>query len=130
MKKEVSDKKEVPVKQKATFNSRIEYQNLTNQPEQTDNYNYNTTVALNSDPEDLDSQIRSMITKSDTTAGNSQGKMATCNVCGKQGPYNSMPRHVEALHITGASHTCDSCGKIFRSRRILSRHKCSDNVEW
>ena len=129
MKKEVSDKKQNPVKQRATFNSRIEYQDLTNQPEQTDKYNYNTTVAVNSDPEDLDAQIRSMITKSDVQVENRRGKMATCNVCGKQGPYNSMPRHVEALHITGASHTCDSCGKIFRSRRMLSRHKCSDNVE-
>ena len=122
MKKEVSNKKENPVKSDTDLNSSVDDQNLIDQLDQANEYN--TTVAVNSDQEDLDSQIRSMITKSDVQVENRRGKMATCNVCGKQGPYNSMPRHVEALHIMGVSHTCDTCGNSFRSRHALSRHKC------
>ena len=73
------------------------------------------------DGKDLDKQIRSMITRSDVNFG-SQGKMATCNVCGKEGPYKDMPRHIEAYHITGVSHACDICGYTSRSRDGLRKH--------
>ena len=49
------------------------------------------------DGEDLDKQIRSMITKSDVSSGINQGKMATCNICGKEGPFNQMPRHIDTI---------------------------------
>ena len=71
----------------------------------------------------LDEQIRSMITKSDISAGPGKGFLATCNVCGKQRPYMHMPSHVEANHITGVSHSCDICGKTSRSRDALSHHR-------
>ena len=77
-------------------------------------------VTVNADLEDLDKQIRSMITKSDVSNG--KGKVATCNMCGKEGPYMSMPRHVEAYHITGVSHACDICGSISRSTHGLRQH--------
>ena len=88
---------------------------------------YETTVALTNDKvsvglEGLDEQIKSMFTKSDVSTGNGQGKMATCNVCGNEGPLKTMPRHIEANHITGVSHTCDICGKISRSRHGLRLH--------
>ena len=73
--------------------------------------------------QDLDEQIRSMITKSDISAGAGKGLLATCNVCGKEGSYRNMPSHVEANHITGVSHSCDICGKIARSRDALRMHK-------
>ena len=69
--------------------------------------------------QDLDEQIKSMITKSDLSAGPGKGKLATCNVCGKQGPYMVLPRHIEANHITGVSHACDICGKVSRSRNTF-----------
>ena len=75
------------------------------------------------DGEDLDKQIRSMITRSDVSSGINQGKMATCNICGKEGPFNQMPRHIEAYHITGVSHACDICGYTSRSRNGLRQHK-------
>ena len=100
---------------------------------------HDTTVALTKDKisveiQDLDEQIMSMITKSDISAGKDQGKLATCNVCGKEGSFRNMPQHVEANHITGIVHSCDICGKTSRSRHALNTHiytfhKLHDNNE-
>ena len=89
---------------------------------------FDTVVALTNDKtsvdlQDLDVHIRSMITKSEVSAGNRQGKIATCNICGKQGPFHHMTQHIEANHITGVSHSCDLCGKVSRSRNALGVHK-------
>ena len=88
----------------------------------------NTSLALNNtkvsvELDNLDAQIKSMMTKSDISCG--QGKLATCNVCGKEGPAMGMPRHIEANHITGLSHSCNFCGKISRSRNALRKHNYS-----
>ena len=84
-----------------------------------------TTVALSNDVniEALDQQIESMVTKSDISAGNNQGKMGSCNVCGKEGSYTNIKQHIEGTHITGISHACDICGKIYRSRDYLRMHR-------
>ena len=89
-----------------------------------------TIVALATDKvsvdlQELDEQIKSMITKSEVSTSNGQGRMATCNACGKEGPLKHMPQHIEANHITGVSHTCDICGKHSRSRNALSKHNCA-----
>ena len=82
------------------------------------------TVALtNTGISDLDEQIKSMITKTNISAGAGKGLLATCNVCGKQKPLKQMPQHIEANHITGVSHSCDICGKTSRSRNALRVHK-------
>ena len=85
----------------------------------SDHDKFDTAVAVNhkkvgTDGQDLDGQIKSMITRSDIRSANGQGFMAKCNICGKEGPFNTMPRHIEAYHIEGASHACDICGKISR----------------
>ena len=77
-------------------------------------------ATVNADLDDLDNQIRSMITKSDVSSN--RGKMATCNICGKEKPYKDMPRHVEANHISGVSHACDICGSISRSKGGMRQH--------
>ena len=82
------------------------------------------TVALtNTGISDLDEQIKSMITKTNISAGPGKGLLATCKVCGKQKPLKQMPQHIEANHITGVSHSCDICGKTSRSRNALRVHK-------
>ena len=81
--------------------------------------NTRTSVQLH----DLDEQIKSMITKSDISAGHNRGFLSTCNVCGKEAPFNDMRRHVETNHITGVSHSCNMCGKISRTRQALRMHK-------
>ena len=77
---------------------------------------------IDANMDDLDVQIRSMITKSQSSIPG-KGLLSTCNVCGKEGPYMSMPRHVESKHITGVSHTCNICGNISRSNDGLRQHK-------
>ena len=80
---------------------------------------YDTTVAVTNDKvlDGLNEQIKSMI-----TIPTGEGKMASCNVCGKQGPYKNMQRHIEANHITGVSHACDICGKVSKSWGAFSKH--------
>ena len=91
------------------------------------NGSYDKTVSvtnekINVELEELDEKIKSMITRSDLSAGPGKGKMASCNVCGKEGSYRNMPQHIEASHITGVSHACDICGKVSRSRNALRMH--------
>ena len=76
------------------------------------------------DLQNLDEQIKSMI-KSEISAGPGKEYMASCNVCGKEGPYFNMPNHVETNHITGVTHVCDICGKNSRSRNALRMHVSS-----
>ena len=81
--------------------------------------NPDTTVALeNLDSNDLDEQIKSMMTKADVGTWK-------CNICGKQSKHSHMIDHIEANHITGVSHACDICGKTSRSRHALATHKNS-----
>ena len=121
--KKTSHSKRVPLKKEMSQTS-LSNSNLQSPSSEG---SFGTAVALTNDKicgdlQNLDGQIRSMITRSDISAGNGQGKMATCNVCGKEGPYRHMPQHIESNHITGVSHACDICGKHSRSRQLLSRH--------
>ena len=34
------------------------------------------------------------------------------SVCGKEGKYSDIKRHIEANHISGAIHTCSLCGTV------------------
>ena len=77
---------------------------------------------MNVEFKDLDEQIKSMMTKSNISSGIGQGSLATCNICGKESPAKSMPRHIEATHIT-ISHASDICEKVSKSRNALKKHK-------
>ena len=72
----------------------------------------NSTVYANAD--ELNDQIKSMMTKSNINS-DSRGRVAVCNMCGKEGQWNGIRDHIEANHITGVSH---SCGKMFNTRWI------------
>ena len=75
--------------------------------------------------EGLDYQIESMIELSERIikTGNVARKARICKVCGKEGILTDIKRHIESLHITGASHPCDICGNTFRSRGGLAIHR-------
>ena len=73
--------------------------------------------------QDLNEQIRSMMTMTDVRSADGKGYMASCNICGKEAPSRNMPTHIEGNHITGVSHACDICGKVSRSREAIRCHK-------
>ena len=75
------------------------------------------------DLKELDEKIRSMMETSEKRTN--QGRLKVCNVCGKEGTYKNIQDHIEAHHITGFSHSCKMCGKIFRSRHSLRNHMSS-----
>ena len=121
---EITQDRGVPVKKEKRPKFRAP---PSNYEDQYSNGSYDTTVAVTNDKisvdlQNLDEQIRSMITRSEISLPG-KGKMASCNVCGKQAPYMTLPQHIEANHITGVSHACDICGKVSRSRSALSEHK-------
>ena len=64
----------------------------------------------------LDQQINSYM--------NNMDGIWTCSVCGKTDKGNvkhNLRKHIET-HIEGVSHSCDQCGKTFRSRNALQAH--------
>ena len=69
--------------------------------------------------EELDEQIRSMMSKSKTQLPGQSAR--TCNKCGKEGSWTNIWNHIETNHVTGISHTCDICGKTSRSRNGLAK---------
>ena len=121
---------EVPTKKEKSQQRRgaaFDTDNQTFESSDTQVATFIKDTAFSADLEDLDGQIRSMITKSDVSTG--KGKMATCNICGKNGLYISMPRHIEANHITGVSHSCEICGTISRSRDGVRQHKMKKHAD-
>ena len=89
-----------------------------------------TTVSLVNAPvvadlTQLDEQIRSMMDETENfiTRPNGQKRKAfICRVCEKELGFSDMTRHIEAIHITGVTHSCDICGNISRSRNSLRQH--------
>ena len=51
-------------------------------------------------------------------------KVWTCKVCGKKDQLNksNIKKHIEGVHLEGASYTCDLCGAIARSKNVLQVH--------
>ena len=51
-------------------------------------------------------------------------KVWTCKVCGKKDQLNksNIKKHIEGVHLEGASYTCDLCGAIARSKNGLQIH--------
>ena len=86
-----------------------------------------TNNKVSAEVEDLDDQIKSMMTMTDVRSADGKGFIASCNICGRQLPSRNMPQHIEANHITGVSHSCDLCGKSSRSRNALRFHKYSNH---
>ena len=77
--------------------------------------------------EELNDQISSMVDEVlvvDEVTGGQRAKIFTCKQCGKTGPNMTNIRiHVEAKHVTGFSHFCNSCGNAVKTRDALKTHQ-------
>ena len=82
---------------------------------------------VSGDLQELDEKVKSMMEKSQNLApsGPHGSKAQICKVCGKEGAGIAIRDHIEANHLEGVSLPCNTCGKEFRSRMILRKHKCN-----
>ena len=79
--------------------------------------------ANQTDLENLDQHVKSMMKNSDNADPYRRGKLRICKVRGKEGSRTAIMNHVEANHISGISLPCDLCGKLFTSRNTLNSHQ-------
>ena len=76
--------------------------------------------------QEIDEKCISMMEK--TSTKNSNGLLLySCKSCGKEGINNDVKRHIEAKHIEGIVIPCNSCEKIFRTRRAWTNHLTKDH---
>ena len=78
---------------------------------------------------ELDEKVKSMMEKGHNSLPNRSEKASVCKVCGKEGQWVAIRDHIEANHLEGISLPCNNCGKIFRSRLQLRKHRCENNVQ-
>ena len=90
---------------------------------------YNERISLanfvSGDFKELDEKVKSMMEKSENRYKGGKEFANICKVCGKEGKGIAIRDHIEANHLGGVSLPCNVCGKVFRSRAILRRHKCA-----
>ena len=76
--------------------------------------------------QEIDEKCISMMEK--TLTKNSNGLLLySCKSCGKEGINNDVKRHIEAKNIEGIVIPCNSCEKIFRTRRAWTNHLTKDH---
>ena len=76
------------------------------------------------DLQELDIKVKSMMEKSPNLIPYQNTKAKICKVCGKEGAGIAIRDHIEANHLEGVALPCNICGKIYRSRMLLRKHKC------
>ena len=90
---------------------------------------HETNIALKSktaytDITELGEKVRSMMVFSENiAAGGNHGKARICKMCGKEGQWSHIVKHIEANHITGIALPCNICGKTSSTRHALTQHK-------
>ena len=94
------------------------------------NAEHSSTALVSSGADQLDEQIKSLMTKTEKmmTSGNTNKAVFACNQCGKEGQWQNIRTHIEANHIANnISHSCEICGKVSRSRDGLRKHKTKEH---
>merc|ERR1712129_204954 len=81
-----------------------------------------TDYTVSADLQDLDDKVKSMMGENEDVLIHNR-KARTCKVCGKEGHTTFIKNHIESMHITGVSHTCNICGTTTRSRDAMRCHK-------
>ena len=83
---------------------------------------------LSGDLQELDEKVKSMMEKSQNFIPSGKQRADVCKVCGKEGERTAIRDHIEANHLEGINLPCNICGKTFRSRWSLRRHKCIQDI--
>ena len=90
---------------------------------------------VGADLDQLDEQIKSMLDLTENfihcnyPTRKLRRRAHICKVCGKEGKNSDVRRHIEANHISNFSHSCDTCGKTYRSRNGLGQHKSAQPLK-
>ena len=90
---------------------------------------------VGADLDQLDEQIKSMMDLTENfihcnyPTRKLRRRAHICKVCGKEGKNSDVRRHIEANHISNFSHSCDTCGKTYRSRNGLGQHKSAQPLK-
>jgi len=84
-----------------------------------------TDYTIAAEVQDLDAQINLMMDVSENILGGAYGnrKAKICKACGKEDVHSNIKKHIESIHLSGLTHTCNICGKTSRSRNGLYLHK-------
>ena len=77
------------------------------------------------DFQELDDNIKSMITKKKDGIN----FFHACIVCGKEGTYSQIKKHIETNHVVGVIIPCHFCKKVLKSRDALRQHKLTRHKE-
>jgi len=89
-----------------------------------------TNCALSADQQELDDQIKSLMSKSGNfiKEGKHMIKATICTLCGKEGKLSQIKDHIETNHVEGVSFPCNICEKICRSRKRMADHKRTNHT--
>ena len=78
---------------------------------------------ISEDLQELSLKVKSLMQKSEHGPAVGGRLLYICKICGKDGQHTQVRNHIEANHIEGSELPCNLCGKIFRSRNVLEKHK-------
>ena len=94
--------------------------------------NYDRRVSIpdfvSGDLQELDEKVKSMMGTSQNFDPRGKQRAKICQMCGKEGDGTAIRDHIEANHLEGVSLPCNLCGKEFRSRMLLRKHKCMNQI--
>ena len=124
------DSKEDHLYHDAEYSQQIERTGHALVPLKQDPNNSVVKSTLTADPDQLDEQIDSMMEATEnfvTRRCGTRQKAFLCNVCGKLDGRTDLKRHIESAHITAITHSCEICGKISKSRKIMRQHKLREH---
>jgi len=133
----ITDDKKKPTKEIKSYNKR-KIEDFSSKEEPVLGHNFSETeedvgtlVVQNNYPlyftnmnniQELEDQVKTMLTKSENKTADGKQFAYTCTVCGKEGYMGSIKDHIEAKHLEGVSLPCNLCEKTFRTRCALRWH--------
>ena len=76
------------------------------------------------DLKELSERVKSVMVKSQNRISNGGEHAHICTVCGKEGKMSNIKEHIKVNHLKGIALPCNTCEKVFKTRRSMMRHSC------